>query len=530
MAKEHETREVMQTSFDELQEHLKNRFGADGDDHRPISMTQKSVEEAMVDMAAQEGFRVEDILGMGGMGAVVRAIDTKLNRTVALKFLPPALITSEENARKLRQEAELASSINHENVVNILSWHEVDNVPFYAMEFIEGENVEELVRRRGRLTIPEAFRIALESSRGLEALHKVNIVHRDIKPENIMIASDGRVKITDFGISRTTEAISREVREGKIAGSPKFMSPEQARGEAATDHSDIYSLGAVLYFMLTGHGPVEASPDIRSLIKNVRESRLVPIHKHLPKLNRDIARLIMRSLHANPSRRAYDIQTFRKELASHLLKQDQRAHPLLVDIFLRQWRVLIPIGVFVAGIAIGYWGGREILREMGGAEDEALEQSLLRLGVSQVESLEKIAATGTATEGIGRRLEQLRGAVENGDGQRIAELLPSAQREIGIWQGVQQIRFVARDPESPLYTTAADSFEKLREASSAETETILSNWNRAWIDYLVRGRRPEEPHPAEPAPEAGEESPRIIPAIIPEIEEGHPLVPVRSEE
>lgn len=494
MARETDTREGLQNSFEELQAHLKERrHGGSSKPSKPGR--EKTAEEAIFDLAKREGFEVRSILGMGGMGAVVRAVDTKLNRTVALKFLPPSLIVKEENARKLRNEAELASSINHENVVNILSWHEVESVPFYAMEFIEGENLEEMVRRRGKLSVAESFRIGLEAAHGLEALHKVKIIHRDIKPENIMISNDGRVKITDFGISRTTDHIMKEVHEGKIAGSPKFMSPEQARGEAATGHSDIYSLGAVIYFMLTGHAPVKSSPNIREVIQSVREGKLVPIIKYLPKLNRDIAKFVMRSLHQNPTKRAFNIETYKQDLASALLKQNEKSHHPAIEFVLRHWKTTVPVFIFAAGLGAGVIVGRELL-DSGNDTNHALQQSLLRIGSNKKDQFDRFLATDLSTDNSHTLAMQLTEAVENHDTERIAELLPAIDREMSYLQGLHQIRFVMHDETSPLRQMATEKNELLHGATALEIDRTIASWNQSWIEFLAANiPTSEEPIP-----------------------------------
>jgi serine/threonine protein kinase len=163
------------------------------------------------------------------------------------------------------------------------------------MEFIEGESLDETVKRRGRIPVSDALRIIGEAARGLEALHASGIIHRDIKPQNILLASTGTVKITDFGISRTQDRMAHEALEQRVAGTPRFMSPEQARGEAATKHSDIYSLGATLYFMLTGRAPVEPAADVKEQLSNVKEGKVIPIINVLPKLDKNVARLVMQS-------------------------------------------------------------------------------------------------------------------------------------------------------------------------------------------------------------------------------------------
>ena len=285
---------VLQDTFDELQAQLvkMRKEAVEGGEQK----TERSIEEVVTDLARREGFEVSSVLGVGGMGAVVKARDTKLKRTVALKFLPPEVLADPNNANELRGEAELASGIQHENIVRIYSWHEVDHVPFFAMEYVEGESLDEMVKRRGRLPVPDALRIIGECARGLDALHQSGIIHRDIKPSNILLSTTGTVKITDFGISRTQDSAAHEAFHQRVAGTPRFMSPEQARGEQATKHSDIYSLGATLYYMLTGRAPVEPASDVKTQLAYVREGRIIPILNVLPKLDPDVVRLVAQSM------------------------------------------------------------------------------------------------------------------------------------------------------------------------------------------------------------------------------------------
>lgn len=498
-----DTRSVVQDSFAELQAHLIASRGAAKPPPEPeaaVGERMKSLEEAVADLARQAGFEAQSVLGIGGMGAVVRAVDTRLNRTVALKFLPPELITDETRARKLRAEAEIASSINHPNIVQILSWHEINKVPFYAMEYVEGENADELVRRRGRLPLTEALRIVLEAANGLEALHRADIIHRDIKPENILISRDGRVKITDFGISRHTEDIQREVQEGKIAGSPRFMSPEQARGEAATGHSDIYSLGAVLYFLLTGHAPIRNSPDLRVLIQNVRENKVVPITEYLPKLHRDIARMVMRYLNANPARRTFSIETFRNELSQALLQQETDAQPFVFELVRMSGRPLRYVATLAVGIGLGFFGGYE-LTQTATPPPPSIDGTILQLGKAKAAQLARLIPGESERGELERLLDELNPAVEAGNVGRIAELLPSADRLVQLADLRRLLAAYAADPRSSLSGTAAAVLVVLATGTPAEIDLAITDWNLAYNAFVAEQARAPQPIPAPPPPE-----------------------------
>lgn len=497
---------VLQDTFDELQEELlrqkqalKEQAQLPADEEN----VEKSIEELVDSLARHEGFEVKNLLGAGGMGAVVRAIDLKLKRTVALKFLPPEVLSDPKNASELRQEAEIASGIQNENVVQIFSWHEVDNVPFYAMEFIEGETVEQLVNRRGKLPTHEALRITAESARGLEALHANGIIHRDIKPHNIMISRDGRVKITDFGISRTQQMISTEMsRQRKIAGTPKFMAPEQARGEAATKASDIYSLGATLYFMLTGRPPVETAVDMREQIKFVRESRLIPITRLLPKLDKNVARLIMRSLSPTQSKRPWDIATFRQELEEAFLSQTVRSRAGVRAILMKNRHIVMPLVGLFFGILIGAFAGYR-LSAFYREDSEILAKTLDIYADRETQNLNEMARYERANEDPKRLLGELENARSADSDRQLARLLPSIAQRTWNWQTLQMMRREAMDTNSPLHQQSLEVFDILKAGDVRRAEEAMKQWREEWFKLT---NPPVQPTPSPtPVPQAAQD-------------------------
>ena len=217
-------------------------------------------------------YQILEKLGSGGMGEVFKARDTRLNRLVAIKVLPPDKVSNPDRKRRFIQEAQAASALNHPNIVVIHDIHEEFGVDYMVMEFIEGKTLEAAIPRQG-MRLGEALKIAIPVADGLAKAHSAGIVHRDVKPSNIMIADDGRVKILDFGLAKLSEVVSSrdeetrtvaaQTEEGAILGTIAYMSPEQAEGKRLDARSDIFSLGAVLYEMLTGrrafHGDSKAS-------------------------------------------------------------------------------------------------------------------------------------------------------------------------------------------------------------------------------------------------------------------------------
>lgn len=195
-------------------------------------------------------YRIVEMIGAGGMGVVYEAVDTRLDRTVALKFLPPHLLCDATARARFEQEARSASALNHPNITTIYEIDEDEGRCFIAMEFIEGQSLGQVLKDRV-LTMDEVLDIALQIGQGLDAAHKKDVVHRDIKPDNIMVTDDNRVKIMDFGLAKLRGA-TRVTKTATAVGTLQYMSPEQAQGRDTDRRSDIFSLGAVLYEMVTG--------------------------------------------------------------------------------------------------------------------------------------------------------------------------------------------------------------------------------------------------------------------------------------
>src|SRR3954471_8322081 len=207
-------------------------------------------------------YEIRAQLGVGGMGEVYMAEDTKLRRTVALKFLPSEVASDQKRMQRFNQEARAVSALNHPNIITI---HEIEQdapAPFIATEYIEGITLRDRMARGG-MTIEEALDVAIQTASALAAAHAKEIVHRDIKPENIMLREDGYVKILDFGLAKllekhatSPEAVTQvHTDAGAVIGTARYMSPEQARGLEIDERTDIFSLGIVLYEMIAGYSP-----------------------------------------------------------------------------------------------------------------------------------------------------------------------------------------------------------------------------------------------------------------------------------
>ena len=217
-----------------------------------------------------ERYRLEEKIGSGGMSSVYRAFDPTLERWVAIKLMHRDISNDPDQLERFRREARAVAQLNHPHVVTVIDAGEDDGNPYIVFEYVEGETLKDRIRRLGRLPVAEAVAYAIEIGRALECAHENRLVHRDVKPQNVLIDRDGRAKVTDFGIARSLEAQGLTAT-GRVLGTTDYVSPEQALGHEVTGQSDIYSLGIVLYEMLTGETPFQADTQVAVAMKHVRE-------------------------------------------------------------------------------------------------------------------------------------------------------------------------------------------------------------------------------------------------------------------
>ncbi|HEX3250743.1 MAG TPA: protein kinase [Pyrinomonadaceae bacterium] len=278
-------------------------------------------------------YRITDKLGVGGQGAVYKAIDTKLGRPVVIKVIPPELSAKEANLKRFEREARLASSLDHPNICTIFDLDEVDGVHFIAMQFVEGKNVRQLVAGRP-LELKTALLIGLQVADALAAAHSRGIIHRDIKSGNVMVTSSGQVKVLDFGLAKLlddTEAASAGIHRTELTevgvpyGTATYAAPEQARGDRVDKRADIFSFGVLLYEMLTGTWPFRGKTtiDVRHAVlhdppRPVEELRSSSIPPHLQQI-------IDKALAKEPKDRFQNMGDFRNELRQVLQEVDANA-------------------------------------------------------------------------------------------------------------------------------------------------------------------------------------------------------------
>src|SRR6266436_3919774 len=243
------------------------------------------VEDVIVDSAATqklspgtlfgERYEIIHLLGQGGTGAVYKARDRELDRQVALKVIRADMAANPEILKRFKQEIILARQITHRNVVRIFDLGQADGIKFITMEYIEGEDLQRVLRRKKKLEHGEAANIMAQVCRALEAAHAEGVIHRDLKPQNIMLDKSGRACVMDFGIARSIVASSM-TQTGALIGTPEYMSPEQAKGLPLDARSDLFTLGIIFYEMLSGVSPFEADTAMATMFKRTRE-RAVPL-------------------------------------------------------------------------------------------------------------------------------------------------------------------------------------------------------------------------------------------------------------
>ena len=245
-------------------------------------------------------YQVLEEIASGGQGTVYRAWDTSSGRVVALKVLHPHLSSDAGVLERFRREAQLAAAVSHPNITQIFEVGQDGNLHFIAMEFLP-LSIHNLMESQGRLPVERAADICHQAALALQAASSRGIIHRDIKPQNLLLSPDGSVKVTDFGIARAT-ALSTMTRTGALMGTPHYMSPEQSQGQRVDVRSDIYSLGIVLYQMLSGQLPFEADTPFEVMRQHI-EQRPTPVRRLRSQVPASLDRIVQRCLEKSPERR-----------------------------------------------------------------------------------------------------------------------------------------------------------------------------------------------------------------------------------
>ena len=263
----------------------------------------------------KERYEILEILGEGGMAFVYKARDMQLERFVAIKTLKPTYVNQETFVDRFKREAKTAANLNHPNIVQIFDWG-IEEEPYFVMEYIEGNTLTSIIAKNRTISLSDILFIGAQVSSGLHAAHQKGLVHRDIKPGNIMITPDGKVKVTDFGIVSLQNEESDITKTGSILGTASYISPEQAQGKPVSIESDLYSLGTVLYELITGRAPFSGDSPISTATKHLTEKPEKPslYRRDLPK---GVESAILRLL----EKASYDRFKSAEDLRATLLQQ-----------------------------------------------------------------------------------------------------------------------------------------------------------------------------------------------------------------
>ncbi len=339
----------------------------------------------------KERYEITQLLGEGGMSYVYKAIDKQLRRTVAIKTLKPNYVEQEKFVERFKREAQTAANLNHPNIVQIFDWG-IGDEPFFVMEYIEGNTLTSIIANKRTISMNDILFIGAQVSSGLQAAHSKGLVHRDIKPGNIMITPEGKVKVTDFGIVSLQNEESDITKTGSILGTASYISPEQAQGKPVSKESDLYSLGTVLYELITGRPPFEGDTPIATATKHITD-KPEKLSKYRANVPKGIENAVLKLLHKYPKDRFKNAEDLRAVLLQQKTQlQAIQTQENLVDLTSPKikYRFTLPALIISLSIVVGtIWtltrifdglpvdGGTQIVVEVpdltGSSQTEALD-------------------------------------------------------------------------------------------------------------------------------------------------------------
>src|SRR5436305_4142462 len=267
----------------------------------------------MLDEVIAERYELEELVGTGGMSSVYKARDRLLERNVALKVLHPHYGDDPEYVERFRREARVVAQLSHPNIVTVIDRGEADGQQFIVFEFIDGENLKELVERNGPLPVRRAVELALAVADGLAFAHQHGLVHRDVKPQNVLLNGDGEAKVTDFGIARSLDVEHGVTQTGTVVGTSNYLSPEQASGKPVTPATDVYSLGVVMFELLTAEVPFPGENFVAVAMKHINDPP-PDLRELRPDVPLRLVAAIERALEKDPADRFGSMDQFAWEL------------------------------------------------------------------------------------------------------------------------------------------------------------------------------------------------------------------------
>ena len=333
-------------------------------------------------------YEIEDLVGEGAMAKVYRARDPEIDRVVAIKLLRDELCVDEDYVARFMREAQAAGGISHPNIVTVHDVGRLGKAPYITMEFLDEKSLQDIFDEGVRLPVRKVVEIGIQLAKALDHAHRKGIVHRDIKPSNILVIERGEtVKITDFGIARREGADElRSTQVGMVVGTPRYMSPEQASGAALDGRSDLFSLGVILYELLTGHKAFD-NDNVATLMLQILQQEPKPIRSLAPAVPPGLVKIVARLLQKKPERRfatgAQLAEALERERAALIEQEEHTAHNRFIPLRLK-WA-----GMAAAGFAVFFLAGVTVVH--------AIEESVVRSqAIDSGSAIAKFIATETA--------------------------------------------------------------------------------------------------------------------------------------
>src|SRR5579884_3261817 len=262
-------------------------------------------------------YELEELVGAGGMSSVYRAHDRVLERRVALKVLHQHFSDDDEYVQRFLREARTVASLSHPNVVTVIDRGEHEGRQFIVFEYVDGENLKQLIQRRGPAPVATALELGIQIAQALSFAHQHGLVHRDVKPQNVLLNGDGRAKVTDFGIARSLDVQHSVTHTGTVLGTSDYIAPEQAQGRAVDEHTDVYSLGVVLYELLTGHVPFAGENFVAVAMRHINDEA-APLAEARPDVPPRVEAAVRRAMAKDPDDRFPTMAAFCDELQACL--------------------------------------------------------------------------------------------------------------------------------------------------------------------------------------------------------------------
>jgi serine/threonine-protein kinase len=389
-----------------------------------ISATQDGPD--LVGEIVGERYRIEEVVGAGGMATVYKADDLTLERPVAVKVMRREVVKEADQLERFRREARAAAKLSHPHIVTVIDAGEENSRPYIVFEYVPGETLKQRIKSEGPLAIPEAVAYAIEIGSALVAAHAAGLVHRDVKPQNVLLDPHGHAKVADFGIARELEANDGLTKTGRVLGTTDYVSPEQAMGEEVSGQSDVYSLGIVLYEMLTGEVPFKGENHVAVAMKHVKDP-LPDVQAIRPEISHALAAVVEKMTAKEPVDRYLTAASAVSDLEDILAIESARAGGItgeatvVFDSLPKRSRRLAPEGVShptrtriawlvsaLAAIGIVLLLVSQLERGSGGGEPGAGAQAGKKIALKSAGSFDPFSRGGGNVE----HQEEVRNAID----------------------------------------------------------------------------------------------------------------------